>query len=85
MMESPLGKELYESLPGVIRARDNPLRVADAVVQEGDLARYLDACGHLLDRIAATLQQRLKDTTPDECQSWLLPYFAALVGGRLRA
>src|SRR5512140_2588182 len=83
MIESPLGKELFESLPEVYRTRDHPESVDGALDQEGDLARYLDACGHLLDRIAATLRQRLRDTTPDECQPWLLPYFAALVGGRL--
>jgi len=81
MIESPLGQELFNSLPEVYRTRDNAERVDGAIVREGDLALYLDACGHLLDRIAATLCQRLADTTPDECQ----PYFAALVGARLRS
>lgn len=85
MIESPLGQELFENLPEVYRTRDNPERVEGVVIREGDLALYLDACGHLLDLIAATLNQRLKDTTPDECQPWLLPYFASLVGGRLRS
>jgi len=85
MIESPLGQELFDNLPEVYRSRDNTERADGVTVRDGDLALYLDACGQLLDRIAATLQQRLKDTTPDECQPWLLPYFAALVGGRLRS
>lgn len=55
------------------------------MVDLGDLARYLDACGLLLDRIRATLEQRLADAFPDTpadgraCQDWLIPYFARLL------
>lgn len=73
------GRELYDLLPTVYRARD----------ESGDLARYLDACGELLDRLRATLEQRLADAFPAsppgaiEAQSWLLPYFADLLDVRL--
>ncbi len=86
-----LGRELYRLLPAVYRARDNSLRGSDGKVSEyGDLAQYLDACGELLDRIEATLDQRLADAFPDNapegelsCQAWLLPYFADLLDVRL--
>ncbi len=78
------GKQLYGILPEVYRTRDS----AEAG-GEGDLARYLDTCGELLDRIRATLDQRLADSFPDNppeglsCQSWLIPYFAQLLDVRL--
>lgn len=78
------GRQLYALLPEVYRTRDS----AEAG-GEGDLARYLDACGELLDRIRATLDQRLADSFPDNpskglsCQPWLIPYFAQLLDVRL--
>jgi hypothetical protein len=76
--ETETGKQLYGYLPEVYRTRD-----------KGDLARFLDACGGLLDRIRATLDQRLADSFPDNpasgnaCQPWLAPYFAQLLDVRL--
>ncbi len=74
------GRQLFDLLPEVYRTRDtiDP----DA---RGDLARYLDACGHLLDLIRHTLDQRLADIFPDNPnggsagQTWLLPYIADLL------
>lgn len=72
-------ERLYRLLPAVYRNRDN-----------GDLARYLAACGELLDHVQQTLRQRLADNFPDDppegelaCQEWLLPYFAQLLDVRL--
>jgi hypothetical protein len=71
---SVTGKELFALLPTVYRVRD----------ERGDLEQYLDACGALLDRVRATLEQRLADVFPENpggelpAQSWLLPYFADL-------
>ena len=83
--ESNIGRQLYEILPAVYRHRDN----GDPNTQ-GDLSKYLDACGELLDLVRATLLQRLADSFPDNppegeaaCQEWLLPYFAQLVDARL--
>ena len=78
--ESPLGNLLYQILPAVYRNRDN-----------GDLKKYLTTSGIILDRVYATLQQRLADNFPDNpnestelvCQDWLLPYFAKLLDVRL--
>lgn len=73
------GRELYELLPVVYRVKD----------ADGHLAKYLDACGTLLDRMRATLEQRLADAFPASpagempAQSWLLPYFADLLDVRL--
>jgi len=78
------GRQLFDILPEVYRTRDS----AEAG-GEGDLARFLDACGELLDRIRATLDQRLADSFPDNppsglsCQPWLIPYFAQLLDVRL--
>jgi hypothetical protein len=69
------GRELYELLPTVYRVRDG----------DGHLGDFLDACGSLLDRLRATLEQRYADAfpaTPAEAmpaQTWLLPYFADLL------
>ncbi len=78
-LQTAIGKQLYYSLPEVYRSRD-----------AGDLAAYLDACGELLDRLRATLDQFLADSFPDNppaggraCQPWLLPYFAQLLDVRL--
>lgn len=73
------GRELYELLPVVYRVKDT----------DGHLAMYLDACGTLLDRMRATLEQRLADAFPASppggmpAQSWLLPYFADLLDVRV--
>jgi len=73
------GRELYELVPTVYRVKD----------EDGHLSRYLDACGVLLDRLRATLEQRLADAFPASppeampAQSWLLPYFADLLDVRL--
>jgi hypothetical protein len=78
------GTQLYGILPEVYRTRDS-----EEAGGEGDLARFLDTCGELLDRIRATLDQRLADSFPDNpsegltCQSWLIPYFAQLLDVRL--
>lgn len=76
---STFGETLYHILPALYRHRD-----------EGDLARYLEACAVLLDQVHTTLQQRMADNFPDTpldgspaCQDWLLPYFADLLDVRL--
>jgi hypothetical protein len=80
-----IGRQLYRLLPAVYRDRDNT--TLDSL---GDLGKYLDGCGELLDRVRATIDQRLADSFPDNpspgeraCQEWLLPYFAELVDARL--
>jgi hypothetical protein len=80
-----IGKQLYQLLPAVYRDRDNT-----SGTELGDLGRYLDACGDLLDLVRGTLEQRLADSFPDNppageraSQPWLLPYFAQLVDVRL--
>lgn len=78
------GKQLYAILPEVYRTRDSY-----EAGGQGDLAQFLDACGLLLDRLRATLDQRLADSFPDNppqglsCQPWLIPYFAQLLDVRL--
>lgn len=74
-MTTTHGHNLYQIVPAVYRNRDN-----------GDLLKYLQGCGLLLDQIHATLVQRLADNFPDNpiddspaCQDWLLPYFAELL------
>ena len=74
-MTTTHGNNLYQIVPAVYRNRDN-----------GDLLKYLQGCGLLLDQIHATLVQRLADNFPDNpiddspaCQDWLLPYFAELL------
>ena len=54
VFSSDFGQRLFELLPAVYRSRDN-----------GDLARYLDGCGHLLDLFDQTLRQRLADAFPE--------------------
>ena len=70
---------LYHIVPVVYRNRDT-----------GDLKKYFEACGRLLDQIHNTLKQRMTDNFPDNpidgspaCQEWLLPYFADLLDVRL--
>lgn len=77
--ETVAGRGLYELIPVVYRVKD----------VDGHLALYLDACGVLLDRMRATLEQRLADGFAASAQgampaqSWLLPYFADLLDVRL--
>lgn len=73
------GEALYQILPALYRTRDT-----------GDLKKFLDGCGVLLDQFHETLLQRLADAFPDNpadgsraCQDWLLPYFADLLDVRL--
>lgn len=70
---------LYRIVPARYRTRD-----------VGDLKKFFEGCGTLLDQIHATLEQRLADAFPDNpidgslaCQDWLLPYFAELLDVRL--
>jgi hypothetical protein len=83
-LTTAIGKQLYRVLPEVYRTRDG-----EETGGQEDLARFLDACGELLDRIRATLDQRLADSFPDNppagtaCQPWLIPYFAQLLDVRL--
>ncbi|MFZ5447956.1 MAG: phage tail protein [Thermodesulfobacteriota bacterium] len=84
-IKTPLGKQIYDLLPEVYRTRDTV-----SPDSTGDLARFLDACGHILTLLRQTLNQRLADSFPDNpadqdlaCQPWLLPYFADLVDVRL--
>ena len=83
-IKTQAGRQLFELLPEVYRSRDTIGPEA-----RGDLARYLDACGHLLDLIRRTLDQRLADIFPDETtngpagQTWLLPYIADLLDVRM--
>lgn len=82
------GVELWDLLPELYRTRDGSSRTTDTDAR-GDLARYLDVFGELLDRMRATLDQRFADCFPDdpddpewsfgESQAWLLPYFAKLL------
>jgi hypothetical protein len=83
-IKTQAGKQLFELLPEVYRTRDTIGPEA-----RGDLARYLDACGHLLELIRHTLDQRLADIFPDNPaagpagQTWLLPYIADLLDVRM--
>ncbi len=73
------GERLYRIVPEIYRRRD----------ENGDLRRYLEAAGALLDRVYASLEQRHADNFPDTpfegpaCQDWLVPYFAELFQARL--
>lgn len=80
--DSRLGEQLYQLLPEVYRTRDRQLAAKQSGGRE-DLARYLDAHGHLLDLLHATLEQQLKDTLPLSSQEWLLPYFAQLLAVKI--
>ncbi len=73
------GDALYQIVPALYRTRD-----------AGDLKKFFDGCGILLDQFHETLLQRLADCFPDNpldgsrpCQEWLLPYFADLLDVRL--
>ena len=89
--KTDLGEQLYQLLPSVYRERDNARRDVDNnIIVKGDLAKYLQANGDLLNQIYYTVKQQLYDNFPDEvgeddegieqsCQPWLLPYFADLL------
>jgi hypothetical protein len=83
-IKTKAGQQLYGLLPEVYRSRDSSESKG-----QGDLAKFLDACGELLDLLRNTLDQRLADSFPDnpqngrDCQAWLLPYFAQLLDVRL--
>jgi len=73
------GDALYQIVPALYRYRDT-----------GDLQKYFDACGVVLDQVHATLHQRMADNFPGNpidgspaCQDWLIPYFADLLDVRL--
>ena len=83
IIDSPLGRQLYQLLPEIYRTRDkqpDPLTGKEA---SEDLAKYLDAQGELLDLIHDTFNQLHKDTLPESSQDWLLPYFAQLLGAKI--
>jgi len=79
VIDSELGKQLYQLLPEVYRNRDKTTGQTGGNSGSEDLARYLDVHGHLLDRIHATLQRQLEDSLPKSSQDWLLSYFAQLL------
>jgi len=81
--DSRLGEQLYRLLPEVYRTRDKKMEQAGGDSETGDLAKYLDAHGHLLDLIHETLKQQLDDTLPESSQDWLLPYFAQLLAANI--
>lgn len=81
--DSILGEQLYRLLPEVYRTRDKKTDQAGGGSGTDDLAKYLDAHGHLLDLIHATLEQQLDDALPESCQDWLLPYFAQLLAATM--
>ena len=81
--DSRLGRQLYQLLPEVYRTRDKKSAQAGEGSGREDLARYLDAHGHLLDLIHATMEQQLRDALPESSQDWLLPYFAQLLAARI--
>lgn len=71
--------QLYQIVPALYRNRDT-----------GDLQKYFQGAGILLDQIQQTLEQKLADNFSDNpldnsqgCQEWLLPYFADLLDVRL--
>ncbi|MDL1984503.1 MAG: hypothetical protein LWX54_10025 [Deltaproteobacteria bacterium] len=72
---------LWKMLPGVYRERDEPDQ--DREGKKGDLKLYLEGFGIVLDQVKKNLDQRLRDTSPLTCQSWLLPYFADMLDVRL--
>ena len=75
---SRFGHLLYHALPEHYRDRD-----------DGTLARYLDICGSLLDRINHALDTLHEDFLPggtdafEQAQSWTMPYTAKLYGANL--
>lgn len=81
--DSKLGEQLYRLLPEVYRTRDKAAGQGSGGSGNEDLAKYLDAHGHLFDLIHATLEQQLKDTLPETSQDWLLPYFAQLLAANI--
>ena len=75
--ETETGGQLYRIVPAVYRDRDN----ADET-QRGDLGKYLDAFGVLLDQVKA----RCPDTAVILVTVWLgFPYMFLVVSGALQA
>ena len=76
-------QRLYESLPEIYRAKDQ--------AANSDLKHYLGALGDVLDLTRHTLEQRYADSFPnagpgeDQCQDWLIPYFAELLAVNLQS
>jgi len=83
IIDSPLGRQLYQLLPEIYRTRDKQSDPLTAKEASYDLAKYLDAQGELLDLIHSTFEQLHKDTLPESSQDWLLPYFAQLLGAKI--
>lgn len=81
--DSRLGEQLYKLLPEVYRTRDKKTGKAAGGSGAFSLAKYLDAHGHLLDLIYATLEQQFDDAVPESSQEWLLPYFAQLLAANI--
>lgn len=78
------GAILWEELPEALRLYDNATATGP-----GDLARFIDGFGHLMDRFEATLAQFHADgfaaslgpaDTIPPMQSWVLPYVAERFG-----
>ncbi len=78
------GAILWEELPEALRLYDNATATGP-----GDLARFIDGFGHLMDRFEATLAQFHADGFAASLgpadpiapmQSWVLPYVAELFG-----
>jgi hypothetical protein len=83
LLDSRIGKQLYELLPSLYRTHDNNVIRDNILIQQGDLARFLDACGFLMDGIYDSLKQLLADTSIETCQPWLIAYHAHQLGVRL--
>lgn len=82
------GRLLWQLLPRIYRRMDgvharDPRVPTREIESRGDLALLLDCFGALLDEIGGSLEQRLRDTSPDTCQPWLIPYFADLLDVKL--
>lgn len=85
---SESGQLLWQLIPAVYRNWDGSHGVDPRIPKEqlgerGDLANYLDAYGVLFDEIKNTIMQRFRDTSPETCQDWLIPYFADLLDVQL--
>ena len=72
---------LWQALPSVYRERDEKNAYNEG--GNNDLRLYLEAIAVVLDQVKRNLDQRLRDTSPLTCQSWLLPYFADMLDVRL--
>ena len=75
------GDRLYQSLPEIYREKDRDSTLAEN--QRHHLYDYLQSLGDVLDQTRHTLHQNYLDQFPEndgteQCQDWLLPYFADL-------